>query len=224
MNSPDLMARLFDAKAADFDGIYSRRKNALRRAWDRLTRRNIHDRLAFALDRLEPVAGKTILDAGCGSGRYCVELARRGAARAVGLDLSPRMLAMARALADAAGVGGRCDFIEGDVLGFAPAERFDAVVAMGFFDYVAAQGEMLRRLAALSRGPIVASFPCLWAWRIPARWLWWKRKGWTITLSTRRQLLALCAASGLEVVELKREGPLYLLVATPADQGLPAAN
>jgi malonyl-CoA O-methyltransferase len=41
--------------------------------------------------------GLSVLDAGCGSGRYLLHALRRGAARAVGVDLSPEMLARAGA-------------------------------------------------------------------------------------------------------------------------------
>jgi malonyl-CoA O-methyltransferase len=41
--------------------------------------------------------GCTVVDAGCGSGRYMLHALRRGAARVVGADLSPEMLDRARA-------------------------------------------------------------------------------------------------------------------------------
>lgn len=45
----------------------------------------------------ETLHGLDVLDAGCGSGRYLLHALRRGAARAVGVDLSPEMLARADA-------------------------------------------------------------------------------------------------------------------------------
>src|SRR3546814_16949773 len=39
--------------------------------------------------------GKTVLDAGCGSGRYMLHALSGGAARVVGVDLSSQMLARA---------------------------------------------------------------------------------------------------------------------------------
>lgn len=48
-----------------------------------------HDAVLAALPDL---AGATVLDAGCGTGRYCAALADRGAARVVGVDFSPEML------------------------------------------------------------------------------------------------------------------------------------
>ncbi len=52
--------------------------------------------LALLLDMLGEVEGKTVLDAGCGEGLLARALAGRGA-RVTGIDLSPRLVEMARA-------------------------------------------------------------------------------------------------------------------------------
>ncbi len=43
----------------------------------------------------EALHGQSVLDAGCGSGRYLLHALHRGAARVTGVDLSPEMLARA---------------------------------------------------------------------------------------------------------------------------------
>jgi 2-polyprenyl-3-methyl-5-hydroxy-6-metoxy-1,4-benzoquinol methylase len=213
MNSPAQMARLFDAKAEEFDAIYSGRKCAAGRAWDRLTRANIRTRFEYAMRAASPLTGKRVLDVGCGPGRYCVEAARLGAAGVVGLDVSGRMLELARGLAGQAGAGERCRFVEGDVTKFDDGEQFDVVFAMGFFDYVTDQVTVTRRLRSLCRGRIIASFPCVWALRVPARKVWWRAKGWRIACSSRGDVVRLCGQAGLRIVSLERQGPLYVLVA-----------
>ena len=55
-----------------------------------------------ALARLELAPGETLLDIGCGTGRLVREAARQGLS-AVGYDVSPAMLAHARAEAAATG-------------------------------------------------------------------------------------------------------------------------
>jgi malonyl-CoA O-methyltransferase len=52
---------------------------------------------AALLELLPPVAGRTVLDAGCGTGRYTRLLAALGA-RVIGVDLSSAMLGRARSL------------------------------------------------------------------------------------------------------------------------------
>jgi SAM-dependent methyltransferase len=60
------------------------------------------------------VAGADLLEIGCGPGYLHRTLLRAGAARAVGVDLSRRMLSVARAEADAQGLAERTDYRQGD--------------------------------------------------------------------------------------------------------------
>ncbi|MFE7588547.1 class I SAM-dependent methyltransferase [Kitasatospora sp. NPDC057512] len=57
-------------------------------------RRHLESFSVFAA--LGPVAGRSVLDIGCGTGLYSRELKRRGAARVVGYDISGGMLGIAR--------------------------------------------------------------------------------------------------------------------------------
>jgi ubiquinone/menaquinone biosynthesis C-methylase UbiE len=78
------------------------------------------------------VRGKTILDLGCGSGFLSVLLAKRGAARVIGIDVSEEQLAIARFRAKASGLNPDDPAIEfravsADRLDF-PDGTFDAIV------------------------------------------------------------------------------------------------
>jgi ubiquinone/menaquinone biosynthesis C-methylase UbiE len=53
----------------------------------------LEQQLLFEL--IDPVAGQTLLDVGCGDGAFALELARRGAI-VTGLDADPAMIAGAR--------------------------------------------------------------------------------------------------------------------------------
>ena len=46
---------------------------------------------------LPPLEGKAVIDLGCGYGEHCMEYIRRGAASVVGIDISKKMLAVAKA-------------------------------------------------------------------------------------------------------------------------------
>ena len=46
---------------------------------------------------LPPLEGKAVIDLGCGYGEHCIEYIRRGAASVVGIDISEKMLAVAKA-------------------------------------------------------------------------------------------------------------------------------
>jgi 2-polyprenyl-3-methyl-5-hydroxy-6-metoxy-1,4-benzoquinol methylase len=166
--------RYFDKHAERFDSIYHEGA-PLERAMNRWLRKAIYERFAITFERSEPLAGKTVLDIGCGSGRYAVEFAKRGAARVVGVDYAPGMLALARDYAKHEGVADRCEFKEGDFTTATLDEKFDVVIAIGVFDYQDRPAEFMRLMRDRSRGKVIASFPGRSLIRMPLRKLryWW---------------------------------------------------
>lgn len=82
---------------------------------------DVHGEAAY-VDALVP-PGAAVLDAGCGTGRVAVELARRGH-RVVGADNDASMLAVAR------GHTGPT-WVDADLAALDLTERFDLVVAAG---------------------------------------------------------------------------------------------
>ena len=77
------------------------------------------------------LTGKTVLDIGCNAGFYAMEMARRGAARVVGIDSDDRYLAQGRLAARALGFDA-VEFRRLDVYQVAQlGERFDLVIFMG---------------------------------------------------------------------------------------------
>ena len=64
----------------------------------RAQKNNYNDLLEQPVMRalLPDLSGKTVLDLGCGYGRSCADAVARGACRVVGIDLSERMLEVAR--------------------------------------------------------------------------------------------------------------------------------
>jgi magnesium-protoporphyrin O-methyltransferase len=72
--------------------------------------------------------GRRLLDAGCGTGAFAVEAARRGA-NVVAIDLSPTLIGLARSRAPSEWGAGSVEFLSGDMLSAALGD-FDHVVAM----------------------------------------------------------------------------------------------
>src|SRR4051812_21959868 len=88
----------FERHGPAFDRSYEHAGPLYRRLGDLLFRGIIHVRMALIASAAGR-PGQRVLDVGTGSGRLLVELAARGASRCVGVDLSPSMLAIGRALA-----------------------------------------------------------------------------------------------------------------------------
>jgi ubiquinone/menaquinone biosynthesis C-methylase UbiE len=103
------------------------------------------------LDALAPLEDRAVLEIACGTGRFTVTLADRGA-DIVGLDISDAMLAEAREKARDAGVADRLEFTRGDAarLPF-PDDHFDAVFAMRFFHLADTPASFLSEMCRVSR-------------------------------------------------------------------------
>src|SRR5262249_43054724 len=61
-------------------------------------------------DFMQRIAGKDVLDFGCGLGHQVVTLAKNGARSVVGVEINERRLALARNLSQEAGVAPQVDF------------------------------------------------------------------------------------------------------------------
>lgn len=210
MNDLERLEKYFDRVAEGFDAIYSGHKPLPSRAWDRLTRRSLHERLDYCLAVLSPLDGRSVLDVGCGSGRGSVALAERGAT-VVGIDVSSRMLEMARVLARDQKVDGHCTFERVDVIGMGRERRFDHAVATGFWDYVIDAQPVMDALGAVVQQKLVASFPARGAFRVPFRTLWLRARRCPVRFFSASEITALCEGAGFEVKELRHSGPMFLL-------------
>jgi ubiquinone/menaquinone biosynthesis C-methylase UbiE len=161
----------FERYAADFDHIYDDTgKGAVARFIDTHLRSEMRVRFERTFEALEPIAGRSLLDAGCGSGRYAIPAARAGASHVLGLDFSEPMLALARQKAEAEGVGSACRFVNGDLLTYPlEAKAFDYAIAIGFFDYQADPVAALSALARAARRRVFVSLPKRWHVLTPQR-------------------------------------------------------
>ena len=106
----------------------------------------------------EEIAGRTVLDFGCGEGFQAVELAQRGAARVIGVDISEPMLERARLNADRFGVADRCTFTS------YAAEPADIILALDSFEHFADPAAVLKTMRQLIRpgGFVLTSFGPTW--------------------------------------------------------------
>ena len=93
---------------------------------------------------LRPLAGRRVLDAGCGAGLLCEPLARLGGA-VTGVDAAPENVAAAQAHAGAMGL--EIDYRCGE-LGAMGLSGFDLVCSLEVIEHVTDKAAFLRQLAA----------------------------------------------------------------------------
>lgn len=120
-------------------------------------RRSVHARAVIALELMRPhLAGKTVLDIGCGNGHFlrgCLEL---GAARVIGIDIAPQAVELGRQLAKQNGYGDRSEFLVGRA-GDGSFPDSDFVTGFGLIDWLR-RGECMTMLKALKGRRVVFSY------------------------------------------------------------------
>lgn len=94
--------------------------------------------------QLGDLAGRSVLDVGCGTGYYCRALAAHDARRVLGVDSCPEMIRQAESNPPHDAVEYRC----GDAVTDLPPERFDLVTAV----WIVNQAENRGRLDAMTAG------------------------------------------------------------------------
>ena len=118
---------------------------------------------AATLEALGDLTGTRVLDAGCGEGRFARMMAERGA-RVTGIDLSSRMIELARAEEEKSPLG--IDYHVADMadLSALGPGRFDVTIAyLSLFDvqdYESAIREVCRVLRPRGRFVFSISHPC----------------------------------------------------------------
>jgi len=203
----------FDADALRFDAIYvDQNKGIFSRFIDQVWRGVVRRRLELAVQVLEPLEGKKILDVGCGSGRFCVAYAERGA-HVVGVDFAARMIELARQLAEARGVANLCDFRTGTFPDVVPEGTFDASTALGFFDYICDPVPIVTRMRELTQGALVMSFPKASEWRVPLRRFRFWMNGCPLYLYSQARVQEILGSAGLTNIEWRELDRDYLVVA-----------
>lgn len=178
----------------------------------RLVRPGLYQRYQIALEVARRYERPRVLDIGCGSARIGEPLLDGGASEYVGVDFSAPMLELARGRL--ARFGDRATLIESDFAGAEVEGPFDVVLALGFFDYVGEPEPVVRRMAALSSGSAVATFP-RWSWvKGPLRHLRYQ-----VVLNvpiydyTARELRFLFGAAGFARLRVVKRGSGFLVEA-----------
>ncbi len=137
--------------------------DANRRHWDEVT--GLHRDSAFydveaflagrctvgpiERDALAPLLRKNLLHLQCHFGLDTLSLLRLGATRVTGVDLSPKAIAEAKALAEKLRLSAWADFVEGDVTALDLHQRFDRIFtshgAINWLPDIAAWGRVIAR-------------------------------------------------------------------------------
>jgi SAM-dependent methyltransferase len=107
---------------------------------------------------LSKIAGRTVIDFGCGEGAEALEMVHLGAKRVIGIDNREQVLEIARSKAIEAGVQ------DNSVFASATGERADIIVSIDSFEHFADPAAILHGMSTLlkPRGEVMISFGPTW--------------------------------------------------------------
>jgi toxoflavin synthase len=127
----------------DYDQIAEDYKRAKEHPW------RLHVEQYTFLGLVGDVSGKSVLDLACGEGFYTRRLKQRGAARAVGVDLSQRMIDLAREEEARRPLG--VEYVTEDAIKLKLGDAFDLVVASYLLNYAQTAEQLLQMCQGIAR-------------------------------------------------------------------------
>jgi len=202
----------FSVYAEDFDSIYGdgKPRNIFNRIMDKLFRAAMYERYKRTISFLNSHEVKTVLDVGCGSGRYAIDLSKNGM-MITGVDLAQEMLDIAEL--NSQKLDFKNTFIQGSYLDIKIEEKHDAAILMGLFDYISNPEELFLKLKKDTSKYILASFPK------PGGILGWQRKvrynmrNCQLFYYSKESLEKLMSLSGITNYEIQDNDREYFLIA-----------
>lgn len=193
----------FERTASSFEHLYlDGNQNRAMRWLNRKLRSDIVQRFAATMEHVRQTNVQSVLDIGCGSGRYLEALVQNGVQRVVGIDVSAPMLELARSrLSDCSEdqvVLHHINFSDWET-----DERFDCLIAMGFFDYQDDPQAVLATMCRLTRHSVIASFPSRHWLRMPIRKIRYLLKRCPVHFFNPAQIETLARAAGFTRCDIR---------------------
>lgn len=130
-------------KSTNYDTISVEYKKSKQQPW------RLHIELFSMFELLGDITGKSVLDLACGEGFFTRMLKHHGAGRVVGVDISEKMIALARNQEAESSLG--IEYIQEDVKQLRLQESFDVVVAGYLLNYASTKEELVAMCQAISR-------------------------------------------------------------------------
>ena len=150
----------FESYAKKFDAIYehSERKTIFDRWIDTKFRKSMYLRFEKTLNSIETKEVQSVLDIGCGSGRYAVQFLKRDKS-VTGIDMAEEMIKLAEQTCQQEFSNENTKFICDNYFEHRFNEKFDAAVLMGVFDYIEDPARLLNKVKNETNKMILGSFP-----------------------------------------------------------------
>ena len=130
-------------ESENFDDAYSKKSQVP--IFKDYVKKDLNLRLEIVFEIIGSLKGKTVLDLGCGVGRYSHLIAEAGG-NAIGIDISETAIQKAKIKAEEFGTTDRCKFICDDFLKMKNFPKADIVIAMGFVQYFENEVDVVKKI------------------------------------------------------------------------------
>jgi len=167
----------FEKSIESFDLLYTEHKSWLRRFIDKKLRYDNYERYELTLKECANIKEKKVLDIGCGSGRYCIDMAKLGAKSVVGIDLAEKSIEMACKFANDSGLSETCSFISANFIDHKFDELFNISLAIGVMDYVSDPVSLISKMIDVTTEKLIMSFPSKSTYRMAIRKIRYRLRG-----------------------------------------------
>lgn len=186
------MSEYFDSVA----GMYEHRRKKLGK-WKAAQQQAI-------MQALDVKKGELILDAGCGTGFYCLLIIEKGGAP-FGVDASEKMVAAAKA----AGIKA----VVGDIEKMRHSQRFDKALFVGSLEFCRNPAAAIKNSAAALRqnGIIVLTAPTLSLFGIVYA-LFHLTHGFRVKLFRKKELREMLQQAGMQIVLMRKINALSVII------------
>ncbi|MHB1689029.1 MAG: class I SAM-dependent methyltransferase [Ignavibacteriaceae bacterium] len=205
--------KYWDSEVKDFDSIYSHGKSRFSNWLDKTFRWDMYARYEFTLKNSEPIKDKSFLDVGCGTGRYSIEFAKRGAGKVVGLDISNEMIKVCEDRSKKEGFENFCIFYQTDLIQYRNDSLFDVCIGVGLFDYISNPLPVISKMHKVVSGCAIMTFPRSGTWRAYLRKIRLGLKGCPVYFYSKTKIEKLLADAGFKSHDIEIVGQLYCVKA-----------
>jgi cyclopropane fatty-acyl-phospholipid synthase-like methyltransferase len=203
----------WNKEVGNFDSIYSHKKSGFKNYLDKKLRWDMYERFDYTMRKSEPIKDKTILDVGCGTGRFVFEFIKRQAQKVIGIDIAPGMINTCKETADKLNINDKCEFFISDPFEYKTNLKFDICIGIGLFDYIIDPLPVIKRMKELTTGRIILSFPKKGTFRAFIRKIRLNSRNCDVYFFTPEQIDRYLKDAGLEKYDFEQFGQLYCVTA-----------
>ena len=205
----------FEVKAKEFDDIYEDSGSLITRIANRLFRKGMKQRFNITLNLCNSDKNKSVLDIGCGAGRFTIPLAERGM-RVLGTDYSKDMIILAKELlrkhiiktGKKINLEYECsDFIKE----FDQKRKFEIVLAIGVFDYLNDPLTFLKKMNDVAKKRLIISFPKKFTIQMPIRKIWLMTRNCPVYFYSKKDIKELCFNAHINKYKIINHAAGYIL-------------